>query len=136
MTEFTLYTPIAVAASKVGARIFRNHVGMALQKTSETPMHWRPPHWLVPVKIGLVPGSADFVGWAPYVVRAEDVGKTLAVFASVEVKPPEWRETDQWRASNQGLWLDTVRRSGGIAGVAQSPEGAAGFLTQGPIWAR
>ena len=38
-----------------------------------------------PVRLG-VPGVSDLVGYRPHVVTQEDVGKTLAVLTTVEVK--------------------------------------------------
>jgi len=56
------------------------------------------------------------------------VGRTLAVFTSVEAKLPPWHPTPAWERSEQGLWLKAVRAAGGIACVATTPaECAAGL---------
>lgn len=137
MSEFELYGPIQIAASRAGARLFRNHVGMAWQVTSEAPKNWQPPKgFMRPVKIGLQTGSGDEIGWAPYVVREWDVGKTFAIFTSLEIKPPDWRETPKWSEGPQRQWLEVVRQAGGIAYVVQTPENVAAMLADGPRWAK
>lgn len=68
---------------------------------------------------GLIAGSGDYIGWTSYVVRPEDVGRTLAIFTSIESKDGKGRlEEDQRR------WRDNVRAAGGIAIEARSPEEA------------
>lgn len=130
MSEFDLYGPIQIAASRAGARLFRNHVGIAWQMASGAPKGWKPPAFMRPVKIGLGTGSGDFVGWAPVTITPDMVGKTLAVFSSIEVKPADWKETPKWINGDQGNWVRVVQGCGGIAGVAQSPEQAAALLAR------
>ncbi len=127
MSEFDLYGPIQIAASRVGSRLFRNHTGIAWQVTSEAPKGYKP-RFMRPVKIGLGPGSGDFIGWTPVTITPDMVGKTLAVFSSVEVKPEDWSPTPKWKAGEQARWAEVVRECGGIAGVAQSQRQAGAIL--------
>ena len=93
-------------------RLFRNQVGQL-----PDPRPGRP------VQFGLAKGSADLVGWKTVEVTPDMVGQKVAVFASLEVK------TDTGRLSkHQQTWLDVVRRAGGIADVARSPEDALRIL--------
>lgn len=126
--EFKLYGPIQIEASKVGARLFRNHVGTGFQLIGQPPPGWRPPEWLGRFTFGLAPGSGDLVGWAPVTITPDMVGKTVAVFASVEVKDPAWRRTPAYEKGQQMLWANAVKSSGGIAGLAQSVDQAVAIL--------
>lgn len=85
-------------------RIFRNQVGQL-----PDPRTGRP------VQFGLARGSADLIGWRTITVTPEMVGQRIAVFTSIEVKTQAGRLTPA-----QHNWLNTVRCSGGIAGVARS----------------
>lgn len=102
------------------ARLFRNNVGMGWvgewTRRRDGSIVIRNPR---PLHAGLIAGSGDYIGWVSYVVRPEDVGRTLAIFASIESKDGKGRlEEDQRR------WRDNVRAAGGIAIEARSPEEA------------
>lgn len=131
-TETKLYTPIAVAASKQGDRLFRNNVGTGFQLVSRPPPGWKPPDFLKPFTYGLPSGSGDLVGWARVIITPEMVGQTVAVFASVEVKDPTWRSTPSFENSDRGRaqasWARVVVEAGGRAGRAQSIEQALQIL--------
>ncbi len=64
-------------------RLFRNQVGQL-----PDPRTGRP------VQFGLAKGSADIVGWTTKTITEDDVGKSYAIFTSIEVKntnwPPHW----------------------------------------------
>ena len=126
--EFKLYGPIMIEASKLGARLFRNHVGGGYQLIGRPPKGWRPPAWLGWVHFGLPTGSADLVGWTPVTITPDMVGKTVAVFSSVEVKDETWTRTPAYERSEQAAWTRTVDAAGGRAGLAQSVASAAAIL--------
>lgn len=130
--ETRLYTPICIAASKAGHRLFRNNVGTGLQYVDRAPKGWEPPPFLKPFTYGLPAGSADLVGWTSVVVTPDMVGQTVAVFASVEVKPEGWHSTPYYANSNRGLaqasWARAVEGAGGRAGLARSVEEALTVL--------
>ncbi len=101
-------------------RLFRNNVGMGwvgqVTRRRDGSILIRNPR---PLHAGLIRGSGDHIGWTEYVVRLEDVGRTLAIFTSVEAKDGSGElEEDQRR------WRDNVRAAGGIAIEARSPEQA------------
>lgn len=79
------------------------------------------------VTFGLVPGSGDLIGFRSYTIRPEDVGKTVAVFTSVEVKRPSRAHTQ----ANQIAWRECVRQRGGIAIISSCPDQA---LTEVVSW--
>ena len=130
--ETRLYTPICIAASKEGHRLFRNNVGTGLQYVDRAPKGWEPPKWLKPFTYGLPAGSADLVGWTSVTITQEMVGQTVAVFASVEVKPEGWHSTPYYANSNRGMaqaaWARAVTGSGGRAGLARSVDEALAVL--------
>jgi hypothetical protein len=69
------------------------------------------------------PGGSDLIGYRRVVIRPEDVGKTVAIFAAVEVK------TSTGRVSTvQQAFVNHVQEAGGIAGVVRSVEEARRLL--------
>lgn len=97
--ESDLYSPILLALSRAGARVFRNNVGLARYKTHV-------------VRYGLAPGSADLIGWTAD-------GRFLAL----EVKTARGRLTPEQRA-----FLDAVNRAGGIGACVRSADEALAAL--------
>lgn len=73
-------------------------------------------------KLNAVLKSADLVGWRPHVVVPEDVGRTLAVFLSVECKAKGWRPTSDPRYAAQMRWYSLVKRCGGYAYIVQDAD--------------
>lgn len=63
-----------------------------------------------PMKYGLQVGSGDLVGWEPIKVTPELVGKTIAVFKSVEIKTIKDKPSRE-----QIIWFLNIKLSGGIA---------------------
>lgn len=124
MTESALYPMLQLAASEAGARLWRQNVGTAwrgeVTRNRDGSILIRRP---MIVHFGLATGSADLIGWAPHVVTEHDVGRTLAVFLSVEAKAAKGR----MRAEQQA-WLDAVKAAGGIGIVARSVEDFTGGL--------
>lgn len=111
-SEFSLYGPIQQAVCRTGARLFRNHVGVA--------DHLSPDGDQRRVRHGLPPGSSDLVGWT-----------ADGRFLSIEVKRPGWRSTPAWRASPQAAWLRAVAQAGGVAMVVTSVAEALDGLAKG-----
>jgi hypothetical protein len=126
MNETTILQRIRLAIGRIpGLRMFRQNVGKAWmgQVIKQTPEYivLKNPRF---VSFGLHPGSADLIGWKSVTITHDMVGKTVAVFASVEVKTPTGAvKTDQanWRAQ--------VEEAGGIAIVARSEQDALAGLT-------
>lgn len=62
------------------------------------------------ISYGLLPGSGDLIGWTPRVILPEDVGRTVAVFTSIEAKTANDRiREDQIR------WYQNLNNAGGRA---------------------
>jgi hypothetical protein len=66
------------------------------------------------VQFGLTKGSSDLIGWH----------KKTGKFVAIEVKRP-----GQELRKDQKNFIDQVRKAGGIAGVARSPDDLAEILT-------
>jgi hypothetical protein len=103
MTETALLSRLLIRASQLGMRVWRNNCG----QLKDARGHF--------VRYGVAnPGGSDLIGYTPYVVRPEDVGRTLAVFTAIEAKVGRNTTTEA-----QGHFLDVVRDAGGIACVAR-----------------
>ena len=105
-------TSILLALSHGPTRLLRINAGVAWQGT----VIEHTQHRLVlarPYAIRLAaPGVSDIIGWT-------EGGR----FVAIEVKAPRGRVTDEQKA-----FLDLVRRSGGLAGVARSLDDARAIL--------
>ncbi len=103
MSEADLMRLIQVAASKLGARLFRNNVG-ALQNKEGT--------W---IRYGLGVGTSDLVGWLTV--------DGAAMFIAVEVKSESGRVSPE-----QTNFINAVRAAGGRAGIARSVQDAEDII--------
>jgi len=101
-------------ATQAGGRLFRNNVGTGW--TGRKITHVDKSTVLIegkrPLHSGLATGSADLIGWTPRLIEPSDVGQTIAVFTSIEVKTGKTRVS-----ASQRRWLDAVLRAGGIAEI-------------------
>ncbi|MCV6548013.1 MAG: VRR-NUC domain-containing protein [Cohaesibacter sp.] len=119
MSEADEMRPQMKAATRFGARLFRNNVGQVWtgsrqikNKDGSITIHNpRPFHG------GLCSGSGDLIGWTPVTISASDVGKTLALFTSVEIKTGRGRPTER-----QANWAGVVLSVGGLAGISKSAD--------------
>lgn len=115
MTETAIMRDIMLALSKLGARVFRNNVGVAKYQADNGQWHR--------VKYGLCTGSSDVIGLVPVTVTSDMVGQTIGVFTAIEVKAGKGVASDE-----QEAFINMVRERGGIAGVARSVEEAIALL--------
>ena len=90
-----------VRFSRCGFVLFRYAVGLLFTREGH------------PVKLG-VPGVSDLVGYRLHVVTEADVGRTLPVFAAVEVKQGGGRLREE-----QKRFLQAVADAGGEAWVTR-----------------
>ena len=115
MSERDTQTSILLELSRGPTRLLRINAGVAWQGT----VIERTQHRLVlarPYAIKLAaPGVSDLIGW------------THGRFVAVEVKGPRGRITDE-----QAAFLELVRRSGGLAGVARSVDDARAIIEGTP----
>jgi hypothetical protein len=91
--------------SQKGIRLFRNQTGQ--YKLADGRV----------IRSGLIKGSADLIGWKEVVITQDMVGKTVAVFTSVEIKTAKGKVSPE-----QQNWYDKVKQAGGFAHIIRSAE--------------
>jgi hypothetical protein len=107
-----------LAAAMIGTNLFRNDNG-----------HGRRLHSEERFTYGLGKGTHDLIGYTPIVITEEMVGRTIAVFTSIEAKRGRDRLSDE-----QAGFLAAVSLAGGYSFVATTAEdAAAGILSRQPI---
>lgn len=129
MSEANVMRHLQVFASKLGARLFRQQVGMAWTGKIERRIGMvrmnagdvllraaRPFH-------AGVTGMSDLGGWVPVTVTPEMVGSTVAVYAQVEVKDAKGRPSRE-----QLAWIKAVNEAGGRAGIARDEQELCAIL--------
>lgn len=129
MKESNIQREIMLASSALGsATLFRNNVGLGW--TGRTISVGESGRVVLadarPVKFGLCKGSGDLIGWRTVTITPEMVGRTVAVFASLEVKTKTGRVSPE-----QANFRAAVERAGGIAAVVRSDAEAVAALTGG-----
>jgi hypothetical protein len=111
--ETAVQHKIMLALSEAGCLVWRNEtsgawVGRVIHKAGDQ-VTLNNAHM---IRFGLAIGSSDLVGITP-------TGRFLAV----EVKTTTGRATKE-----QEVFIDAVRRAGGVAGIARSAEDALSLL--------
>lgn len=117
MQESNVMKSIMLCASKVGARLFRNNVGVLQDKFGNY------------VRYGLAQGSSDLIGWTQIEITPEMVGKKVAVFTAIETKKSNFKIKNT--PEHQINFIEVVKKSGGIAGVACSDDDYKNILNKG-----
>lgn len=109
---------ILIAASEAGVTLFNCPTGTAYvgQISNKDARFLILQFWRV-ITFGLVEGGSDLIGWKPVVITQDMVGKTIAQFAAVETKFGKKGPTKE-----QKNFIERVRASGGIAGVARTEQ--------------
>ena len=93
-------------------RLFRNETGKLPDP--------RTGRW---VQFGLAKGSSDLIGFKTVKITSEMIGQEIAQFVSLEIK------TERGKLSTmQQNWLQKVKSSGGIVGVARTVKDALNIL--------
>ena len=114
MSESTTQQALRLAASRAGARVWRNNVGAC------TAIDGRV------IRYGLCNDSAalnrslksaDLIGIQPVLIAPHHVGTTLGVFVSVECKAERGRVDPA-----QEAWRDLILSLGGRAAILRAPE--------------
>lgn len=132
MTESTVVKKIRLLAGSFGSRLFRNNVGKGwsgqfIRYTDRATVSVGPGDVVIRgarrINYGLFVGSSDLIGWTKVKITSDMVGKTLAVFTAIEAKSKTGRLSE-----DQKNFINVVRNSGGLAGVARSDEDAKGIF--------
>ena len=112
-SETKLQQEIRLALGTIPSlRLFRNQVGQL-----PDPRTGRC------VQFGLAKGSSDLVGFKTIKITPEMIGQEVAQFVSIEIKTERGKLTEV-----QENWLQKVKSSGGIVGVARTVKDALQIL--------
>lgn len=123
MSEQEIQQRIRLALSKGDTRLFRNNCGVGWTGAMERRGSDVILRKARPLHAGLAAGSSDLIGWKSIVITEAMVGRTVAIFCSLEIKSARGR-----LRPDQESWLSLVQGVGGMAGVARSVSDAAGIL--------
>ena len=115
--EVSVQSEIRLQASERGWRLFRNNVGVLIDKTG------RPVRFGLAndsKAINLVYKSGDLIGLRPVLVTPEMVGQTIGQFVSIECKASTWKPcpTDG-RDRAQSKWAELINNLGGYAIISR-----------------
>lgn len=112
-SETAIQTEVRLAAPRLGLRLFRNNVGVAMNPKGQ------------PIRFGLANDSkslneqlksGDLIGWRTLIITPEMVGTHVAQFVSIECKSEDWRpDPNSPREIAQRRWADLVNNDGGHA---------------------
>ena len=124
--EHNIQSLIQLAVSKFTKGVlFRNNVGTGwvgnVRQTTGSGIYIDNAR---PLHAGLCRGSSDLIGWTKTEITQEMVGKTVAIFTAIEVKKIKGSVT----SSDQLNFLNKLRESGGIAGIAKSDTEAIALI--------
>lgn len=81
-----------------------------------------------PFSTGLPAGFADTFGVTPVVVTPDMVGQIVGIFHAIEYKTPR---PGSKASELQTNFLNAIRRNGGFAGIARTPQEAVNIATGG-----
>jgi hypothetical protein len=119
ISETAVQQQIRLEAGRRGVALFRNNNGACMDEDGRL------------VRYGLANDSKamneklkshDLIGITPHIVKVQDVGSTVGIFTSVEVKRAGWKYTGTKREKAQLAWSELVIKLGGRAMFATSPE--------------
>lgn len=120
-----------LAASKLGARLWRMNVGLGWVGDSKKfdkaqSVHVEPGDVLIrkarPFHSG-IEGMSDGCGLVPVTVTPDMVGQRVAIFLAIEDKQGTGRLTPE-----QAAFIKAIRALGGRAGVARSDDDVAAII--------
>lgn len=109
---------IRLESSRRRQPLWRNNVGAALNPNG-TPVRYGLAN--ESPAINKVIKSSDLIGITPHVITSIDVGDTIGIFTSIEVKKPGWKYTGTSREVAQLAWIQLVISLGGRAQFATGP---------------
>lgn len=112
--ESNIQNSVRLALSEAGVLNFRNNVGAYKSSLG---------HY---IQFGVgEKGGSDLICLTPVTITQDMVGQTLGVFTAIEVKTKTGRTTKE-----QDRFIDTIKRNGGLAGVARSAEDALKIINR------
>lgn len=119
MNETELQKLIQLEASKRGIRLWRNNMGATYDQTGRFIRYGLANE---SAAVNKVLKSGDLIGITPKIISPDDIGHTVGVFTSIEVKRPGWQYRGHGREPAQQAWANLVLSLGGIAKIIASVE--------------
>lgn len=119
MRESGVQSATQLAMARAGCLVFRNNSGACEDKTGRIIRYGLGHTSAQQVRSW---ASSDLIGVVPVLIGPQHIGRTLGVFAAVEVKHPGWHLTPgDSRAHAQAKFIELVRSVGGIGGFVNDP---------------
>lgn len=114
-SEAAVLNDIRLEASRRGWRLWRNNSGAYQDPTGRLVRYG-----LANESTGLnrVIKSADLIGVRPHLITVADLGRTVGVFASVEVKAEGWTGPRDDHERAQMAWAELIQSLGGYAVIS------------------
>lgn len=116
--ESAVLKDVRLAVQLEQCTTFRNNVGRFKVVDDFGNTRW--------VQFGLCVGSSDTIGWTEHIIRAEDVGRRVAIFTAFETKTPHGKKP----TDDQVTFLGRVKLSGGIAKLCRKASDAVDAIRE------
>jgi len=118
-TEGAVQTDLKLAASRIGANLWRNNNG-ADTLSNGLFMRWGLGNDSKNINDEFK--SSDLIGITPVMVTPRHVGRIVGIFTAIEVKRGGWSWSGNERELAQWKYLQLVNSKGGFATFARSIE--------------
>jgi hypothetical protein len=112
VSEAAAQQRVRLDAPKHGVALWRNNNGAA------TAPNGRPVRYGLAndsKKMSETIKSSDLIGITRYTIKPGDIGRTIGIFTSYEMKKPGWKYTATSRERAQLSWIELIITMGGIA---------------------
>lgn len=132
MAEKKLLNQILLSISKTKCRLFRNNTGKGWTGSKKSFKTINGVQVLIienprPLNAGLFKGSSDLIGWTTVQITPEMVGSEIAIFTAIEAKTGKTRVS-----AAQKTFIERIKESGGIAGIAKNEQDARELISSFP----
>ena len=121
--EAIVQDDVECLASSFSSRLLRNNSG-ALQNSDKVWVRYGLGN--ISKKLNQKLKSSDLIGWTSITITKEMVGRKVAVFTAIEVKPTTFNVKSEYRENSrewaQERFASLVREAGGFGAIINSPD--------------
>ena len=114
---------VECSASSFSCKLLRNNVG-SLKNDLDVWVRYGLGN--ISKKLNKRLKSSDLVGWTTITITPEMVGRKVAVFTAIEVKPPSFKVTGVYKEDSrecaQERFCNLVREGGGFGAIVNSDQ--------------